>query len=158
MNEIDFLVGETVVDVRDERIIFDGGAEPEPLLYADVSPSVCVDNDGAPLAVADLVGRAVASASTVGGTLMLTFTDGATLRCAPSEDYEAWQVVGGSPENLVVCMPGGELAAWNERTPSIPHTQLRERDPAAASALDEMIKRFDMPRPTECPPPHDDQS
>jgi hypothetical protein len=152
LSEVSFLVGRTVVDVRDERIVFDAGTEAEPRLYADVGPSVCVGREGEPLPVAGLVRRTVASAATAGGALMLTFVDGATLRCDPSEDYEAWQVVGGSPEHLVVCMPGGELAVWDDRTPSIPLAEARERDPAGASALDEMLKTLDMPRPTGFPP------
>ena len=32
------------------------------------------------------------------------------MRCEPDADYEAWQVVGGWPQSLVVCTPGGELA------------------------------------------------
>lgn len=40
----------------------------------------------------------------------MTFTDGTTLRSDPAPDVEAWQVVGGSPQALVVCLPGGELA------------------------------------------------
>jgi Family of unknown function (DUF6188) len=156
MGELDFLVGEVVVEVHDrDRIVFEAGVKPEPRLYADVGPFLCADSEGTPLPVAALVGRTVASASATDGILSLTFADGATLRCEPSAEYEAWQVVGGSPENLVVCMPGGELAVWDDRTPSIPLAQLRERDPAAASALDEMLKQFDLPRPTGFPPEAD---
>jgi hypothetical protein len=90
----------------------------------------------------------VASASISDGVLSLSFTDGATLRCAPSEEYEAWQVVGGF---VVVCYPGGEVVVWDD-TPPIPLGQLRERDPATASALDEIIENSSLPRPREFPP------
>jgi hypothetical protein len=157
VGELAFLVGETVVEVRDgDRIVFEAGPKPEPRLYADVGPSVCADTEGAPLCMEALVGRTVASVSTTDSVLVLTFADGATLRCDPSAEYEAWQVVGGSPENLVVCMPGGELAVWDERTPSISLGQLLERDPAAVSALKEMFKRFDVPRPIGLQPDADE--
>ena len=51
--------------------------------------------------------------STEGGTLVLSFADGSTLRCDPDLGYEAWQVVGGAPQHLVACSPGGELAVWD---------------------------------------------
>lgn len=116
MSEIDFLTGETVVDVQDaSRIVFVADTRPEPRLYADVGDCECTDAEGAMLDLSDLTGRTVASATTDGGALTLHFTDGATLRCAPDQNYEAWQVVGGSPQHLVVCMPGGELAVWDKR-------------------------------------------
>src|SRR5919197_5897997 len=100
MSEIDFLVGETVVDVRDdERLVF-AYAGPESDLYADLGPSVTLDTRGAALPISNLVGHTVAAASTAGGALRLTFTDGSTIRCDPSDEYEAWQVVGGKPCTL----------------------------------------------------------
>jgi hypothetical protein len=159
MGEIDFLVGEKVVEVRDGgRIVFGADETSEPRLYADVGPSRCADSDGESLPLEALVERTVASVSTTGGVLLLAFTDGATLRCDPSGEYEAWQVAGGKPQFLVVCCPGGELAVWDERTPSIPLSQLLERDPAAASALDDMLKNFDMPRPVGSPRHNGDQT
>lgn len=114
MSEIDFLIGQTVVEVRDDdRIVFEAGNEPEPSLYADVGRVVCLDPDGKPLALPELVGRAISQASTTDGTLLVTFTDGATLRTPPDPNHEAWQVVGGTPHSLVVCLPGGELAVWD---------------------------------------------
>src|SRR5215471_2891548 len=100
MLEIDFLVGETVIEVRkDYRIVFDVGADPAPRLYADViEPRLCLDSDHQPLSLACLVGRTVASASTAGGVLSLAFTDGATVRCDLFEDFEAWQVVSTQPK------------------------------------------------------------
>jgi hypothetical protein len=44
---------------------------------------------------------------------LLSFADGSLLRCEPDPRYEAWQVVGGLPQHLVVCEPGGELAVWD---------------------------------------------
>jgi hypothetical protein len=115
MNEIDFLVGRTVVEVRyDERVVFDAGAAPEPRLYADVGHAVCLDEHGKRVSVEDLAGRTVADASTNGGVLHIVFTDGATLRSEPDPDVEAWQVVGGRPQSLVVCLPGGELAVVSD--------------------------------------------
>ena len=114
MSEIDFLIGQTVVEVRDEdRIVFEAGKEAEPSLYADVGRVVCLDRDGKRLALIELVGRAISQVSTAAGTLLVTFADGATMRTHPDPDHEAWQIVGGTPHSLVVCLPGGELAVWD---------------------------------------------
>src|SRR5439155_8765495 len=72
------------------------------------------DRDGAIRPLSEMVGGVVSESSTEGGTLRLSFTDGRKLRCPPHPEYEAWQVVGGTPQQLVVCMPGsGELAVWD---------------------------------------------
>jgi hypothetical protein len=63
--------------------------------------------------LASLVGNVVSDTSTQDGALVLSFADGSLLRCEPDKRYEAWQVVGGSPQHLVVCEPGGELAVWD---------------------------------------------
>jgi Family of unknown function (DUF6188) len=116
MSEVAFLVGEVVVDVRDGgRIVFELGDGPAPRLYADVANAVCIDEHGAPLPLSRLVGRSIEATSTEAGVLGLVFRDGATLRCEPNPVFEAWEVVGGSPQGLVVCEPGGELAVWDER-------------------------------------------
>ena len=115
MSEIDFLVGRTIIEVRDdERVVFEAGVEPEPRLYADIGDAVCLDSHGEPLVVDDLAGRTVAQVSSVGGALQIAFTDGTTLRSEPDPNVEAWQVVGGTPHALVVCLPGGELAVVNQ--------------------------------------------
>jgi hypothetical protein len=150
---LDFLVGRTVEEVRDEgRIVFETGAEPLPRLSADVGPALCVDGDGRPQSLTGLVGHVVESASSHGGALVLVFRDGATLRCDPSPEYEAWQVEGGRPHSFIVCCPGGELAVWDD-TPPIPHSALRERDPDTATALDELFEQYNLPRPGAFPPP-----
>jgi Family of unknown function (DUF6188) len=157
MSEIDFLVGETVVDVREtERLVF-AYARPEADLYADLGPSVTLGPQGEVLPMSDLVGRTVAATSTAGGSLRLTFTDGSTVRCDPSDEYEAWEVSGGKPYFLVVCTPGGGVAVFDERD-SIDLDQLSDRDPDAAAALDQMLEQFDMPRPTGFPPANSDQA
>jgi Family of unknown function (DUF6188) len=116
MSDVEFLVGRQVVEIQDEsRIVFVASTRPEPRLYADVGDYECLDADGTPLALGDLVKRTVDAASTTDGLLTLSFTDGVMLRCPPDPQYEAWQVVGGSPPYLVVCLPGGELAVWDKR-------------------------------------------
>lgn len=116
MSEVDFLLRETVAELRDgNRIVFQIGDKPEPRLYVDVSEYLCVQPEGDPVPLPGLVGQTVASTSTSSGVLTLEFTDGTTLRCEPRPDVEAWQVVGGDPEYLVVCMPGGEVAVWDAR-------------------------------------------
>jgi hypothetical protein len=44
------------------------------------------------------------------GTLRLSFDDASSLVCEPHPRFEAWQVVGGHPQALVVCDPGGSLS------------------------------------------------
>jgi Family of unknown function (DUF6188) len=114
VSEVEFLVGRPVSEVRDtSRIVFVDGGGDVPSLYADVGECVCSNVNGEPLAVPHLAGRTVSATSTEAGTLGISFADGATLRCDPDENYEAWEVVGGDPQYLVVCMPGGELAVWD---------------------------------------------
>jgi hypothetical protein len=113
-SQIEFLVGREVVEMEvDEygsaRIIFEVGDKREPALYADVAFAFERPGGGA-LAVPDLVGAVVSATSTEGGTLQLWFEDGHTLRCEPDPDIEAWEVVGGFPQELVVCTPGGDVA------------------------------------------------
>ena len=111
VSEIGFLVGRTVVEVRyDERVVFEAGTKPEPRLYADVGYAVCLDSSGEPVSVGELLGRKVAEASNADGVLRIAFTDGTTLQTEPDASVEAWQVVGGAPQALVVCLPGGEVA------------------------------------------------
>jgi hypothetical protein len=132
MSEIDFLVGRTVREIRystpgNLRIVFDAGDMVEPALYADVGHCTYVDAAGAahditpedPSTVGPVlasVGQPLATVSTSGGTLELRFSIGGYLRCEWAEEYEAWQVVGGSPQHLVVCLRGGELAVWDNTT------------------------------------------
>jgi hypothetical protein len=151
--DLDFLVGETVVDVRGDQVVFVAGTEPAPRLFArvEIAPE-CADRGGGPLSLPDLVGRSVASASARDGVLLFVFVDGATLRCEPDRSYEAWQVEGGHPLRLIVCRAGGELSVWDERPP-IPYGPLRERDPATAEALDKLLRQYHLPRPVGFPPP-----
>lgn len=50
----------------------------------------------------------------IAGALILNFENGATLRCEPSEYYEAWSYSGPrkDPERIV-STPGGELGVWS---------------------------------------------
>lgn len=43
------------------------------------------------------------------GTLRAAFDDGSTLAVPPLDQSEAWRIEGPG-ENLVVCLPGGELS------------------------------------------------
>jgi hypothetical protein len=151
--DLDFLVGETVVEIRGDQVVFEAGPNPGPSLFARVEATPdCADRAGGPLSLPDLIGRSVASASAKGGVLLFVFTDGATLRCEPGPEFEAWHVEGGHPLRLVVCRAGRELSVWDE-TPPIPYPQLREREPSWAAALDEMCKLYNLPRPNGFPPP-----
>lgn len=47
----------------------------------------------------------------VAGGLTLALSS-ATLRVDPDPGYEAWELRGPGTE-MVVCMPGGELAIWS---------------------------------------------
>jgi hypothetical protein len=114
MSDVGFLVGKAVVAVHDgARIVFELGEKPEPALYADIGIHTYRDSHGIDRVIASIVGIVVADTSTTDGALLLSFTDGSLLRCEPDSNYEAWQVVGGWPQYLVVCQPGGELAVWD---------------------------------------------
>ena len=93
--------------------MFEAGTRSEPALYADVADHESVDRSGRPEQLENFTGRTVTAASTADGTLQLSFADGSLIRCEPVETHEAWQVVGGDPQWLVVCAPGGELAIWD---------------------------------------------
>jgi Family of unknown function (DUF6188) len=124
VSEIDFLIGQTVEELRYPanglRIVFDSGDLVCPALYADLEQAFSfVDTSGnrhhadpaepASLApVLSIAGETVAAVSTDDAVLYLGFSDGANIRCEPHPDYEAWQVCGGSPQFLVVCSNGGE--------------------------------------------------
>ena len=128
MGDVDFLVGVSVDAIHYSapsklRIVFELGDRVEPALYVDVGDSVFFEADDRahqidpidPTSVGPVlgvVGKQVERADTDGGALSLAFADGSRIQCKPHEDYEAWQVVGGSPQHLVVCMPGGEVAVW----------------------------------------------
>jgi hypothetical protein len=118
MSEIGFLAGKTVVEVQrtpdgSTRIIFDLGDKPAPALYADVGSCTYEDRSGVTRVLTGMVSCVVSDTSTEHGTLVLSFTDGSLLRCVPDPRYEAWTVVGGLPQHLVVCEPGGEVAVWD---------------------------------------------
>jgi hypothetical protein len=131
MSEVDFLIGRVVEELRIRngiRVVFDSGESVCPALYAGIGTCTYLDAEGKRHEVVgedvwtfgpvlDIVGKEVKSVATAEGTLVLNFTDGGSLRCPPDDRYEAWEVVGGSPEHLVVCMPGGELAVWDDQSP-----------------------------------------
>jgi hypothetical protein len=148
--DLDFLRGEEVREIRPRNQIH---FTTEEVLFVRVEAEPdCADRAGQPLDLSDLVGRSVSSASAVNGMLLLVFDDGATLRCGPDPDYESWQVEGGHPSPLIVCLPGGQLSIWDE-TPPVPYAALRETAPAWAAVIDEMCELYGMPRPTAFPPP-----
>jgi hypothetical protein len=141
------------VEIRHgNQIVFEAGTNRAPSIFARVEATPhCAGRAGDPLSLEDLVGRSVASASAKDGVLLFVFADGATLRCDPHSDYEAWQVEGGHPLRLIVCPAGGELSVWDE-TPPIPYAQLRERDPATAGTLDELFRQYNLPPSLGFPP------
>jgi Family of unknown function (DUF6188) len=130
MSEIDFLVGQTVVELRYPanglRVVFDAGERVEPALYADIEEAfaftdgsgeihqIRLDEPSTLASVLSIAGQTVVAVSTDDAVLDLSFADGSSLRCDPHPEYEAWQVVGGSPQRLVVCVEPGELAVWDD--------------------------------------------
>jgi hypothetical protein len=139
MSEVDFLIGRTVKELRYPvnglRIVFDAGDRVEPALYADVAQylsyidasgtltSVDIKEPSSLGAVLGIAGETVEAVSTDDAVLSLVFADGSSLRCEPHPDYEAWQVVGGTPQCLVVCAgPEDGLAVWEVDTPAIEFT------------------------------------
>jgi len=134
MNELRFLDGRAIEEVRygqGLRIVFELGDRVEPALYADVSRFTFTDAGGEkhhvdtddPVSVGvalSMVGQRIVSAGSDDvAALDVQLSDGSSLRCEPDEQFEAWQVVGGSPEYLVVCVGPGELAVWDRRTPAV---------------------------------------
>jgi hypothetical protein len=150
MNEVAFLVGQMVLEVRygqSVRLVFELGDGPAPALYAALEEEftyidaaghrhdASADHPAKLGPMLQVVGQTVTQATTESATLSLTFSDGSTIRCPPHPDYEAWEVVGGSPQSLVVCLPGdGDLAVFDERTP-----------PASPEELEEFISRLMRP-------------
>jgi hypothetical protein len=127
MSEIDFLVGRTVEDLRLSnglRIVFDMGERVEPALYADVQESFTfTDGAGSSHAINPwdrvqlgpalaMQGQQVERVGTAEAILRIVFSNGSAIEVPPHPSYEAWQVVGGSPQALVVCVGPGDLAVW----------------------------------------------
>jgi hypothetical protein len=125
VGDVDFLVGRSINEFRvwfgGIRIVFEPGERVEPDLYIDLSDFDYQDGAGTRLhpdveqpetigPALKLVGRSVTSASAKDAVLDLTFDDGSELRCPPARDYEAWQVVGGDANSLVIALPGGGLS------------------------------------------------
>jgi hypothetical protein len=134
MSEVDFLIGQTINEIRyyaegTFRLVFDAGDRVEPRLYADLGPFSYVDPTGAthgilpdsPATVAPALmalGRRIDAVKLEDGVLTLMLSDASQVRCEPHDLYEAWQVVGGFPQHLVVCVPGGELAVVDDQSRS----------------------------------------
>jgi hypothetical protein len=148
--DLGFLEGEAVREIDSGDRILHFKAEPDLFVRVEAEPD-CADRSGQPISLSDLVGRSVSSASAGNGVLLLVFDDGATLRCGPDPDYESWQVEGGHPSPLIVCLPGGQLSVWDE-TPPVPFAALRETAPEWAAVIDEMGELYNL-RPKGFPPP-----
>jgi hypothetical protein len=132
MGVIDFLVGRSVQEARygsSFRIVFERGDRVEPALYADLAePFTYISPTGERIEAAldrptslghalTIVGTEVTRAeATDQGALHLAFSDGSAIDCDAHRQFEAWQVVGGSPESLVVSLGGGELAVWDAKS------------------------------------------
>jgi Family of unknown function (DUF6188) len=144
------------------RLVFDRPSEEGS--YVDVhrcrlmgiGGPVLIDSAGPPLDTApilQILKESVVGATAADGVLTLTFANGLKLEALPDEEHESWTVSG--PETFVICGPGGEIDVFGE---AIPLHELRDRDPAAAAAVDEMLERFDMPRPRGFPPSGEDDA
>ena len=121
MGVVDFLVGRSVVELRYRgapqlRLVFEHGTAPAPNLYVDLSGvfayttthgEVSIDPE-IPTTLGHVlpIAGATLSEAAVGedGTLRLSFDDRRLIECSPDPDYQAWQVSGGAPEWLVVCI------------------------------------------------------
>ena len=128
MTALDFLIGRKITEIRyglGLRVVFDAGERVEPALYADLGPfEFAADGEephlidpARPASVGpalSLVEKTVAQAiAQEDGTLDLQFVGGGHLSCPPQENVEAWQVVGGSPEYLVVCVRPGHVSVFD---------------------------------------------
>jgi hypothetical protein len=125
MSEIAFLVGRMVEDLRLSnglRIVFDMGERVEPALYADVQESFTFTDEAGSAHTIDpwdrvqlgpalaMQGQQVERVGTDEAVLEIVFSNGSSIEVPPHPSCEAWQVVGGSPQALVVCVGPGELA------------------------------------------------
>jgi Family of unknown function (DUF6188) len=129
MSTVGFLSGLTVHQVRhgyDLRLI---ASDAKWLDRNDVeviveAPCLVTDPDGREHrverddlgtipALLALQSRVITNASAEDGTLRAAFDDGSTLAVRPHDEYEAWHIEGPG-DSGVVCMPGGELAVWDE--------------------------------------------
>jgi hypothetical protein len=135
VSEIDFLIGRSVEDMRLSnglRIVFDMGDRVEPALYADIEQEFSfTDMNGMTHAIDPwervqlgpalaIHGQRVEAVSTDGGVLRIAFSDRSALEVQPHSEYEAWQVVGGDPQALVVCVGPDDVAVWTVDTPGYP--------------------------------------
>jgi hypothetical protein len=135
MSDVAFLVGQVVKEVRYHgivRIIFDEGERVEPALYVDLEEAFTyVDPAGSRHEIVPSEPESVGPVLAIHGctvhavdvdssaALDVTFSDGSAIRCEPHERHEAWQVVGGSPQYLVVSVGPDDLAVWDKRTPGV---------------------------------------
>ncbi|WP_327140792.1 DUF6188 family protein [Nocardia sp. NBC_01327] len=91
--------------------------EGELVLHRTVGPTlhhIAGEPPAADLAAA-LDGVIVSAAADSGGTLRMLLDSGSHLAVEPDRYYEAWHVTTPGVY-LVVCMPGGELAIWSEKS------------------------------------------
>ena len=103
------------------------GERVEPALYLDIEQAFTfTDAEGVAHAIDPwervqlgpalaMQGQHVRAVSTDDAFLRIAFEGASALEVRPHPKYEAWQVVGGSPQTLVVCVGPGELAVWEER-------------------------------------------
>ena len=88
------------------------------ITYRDAAGTVHeVDPEGDPRALGPLleVARSTITAASTedDGTLVVALGSSALLRVAPHDRYEAWTLTSRTGF-MVVCVPGGELAIWDE--------------------------------------------
>jgi hypothetical protein len=100
------------------------GDRVEPALYVDIQEGFTfVDRAGTPFVIDPreriqlgpalaIHGQQVERVSTENAVLRLCFSDASALEVRPNESFEAWQVVGGSPQTLVVCVGPADVAVW----------------------------------------------
>lgn len=75
------------------------------------------DSDEAFAPIRQLVGQVIVEATAdESGALRICVDDGTVLRVPSDDAYEAWNL-SGPHGALVVCMPGGELAVWDPKSP-----------------------------------------
>jgi hypothetical protein len=99
--------------------VFRSGEHVEPALFADVGRYTINTPNGRAIEQSEskpselgetlaLVGARVDAAAVRDAALEIMFSDGRRLRCEPSTEYEAWQVVGGEP-GLIYSTSDGEV-------------------------------------------------
>ena len=79
-----------------------------------VEGEVLVDDKDLAAALYGAIDKPITSFSIADDGVLTLAAGDAHIRATPDPDYESWHVTGPGPgKQMVVCLPGGELAIWD---------------------------------------------